>query len=157
MLALAVGLPVRLWPQTAGSTAVPPREGSLPVAIFLVEAYAFGSGFAARSETGARVVGALDGLSGVAVLGIAAVTERKSGMPEFTVPYGVGLLALSYYNFASASSHSRESRLWTNALGFNTVVLVSVVSAKVLRPNQHRLSRFRLELAPSSVHVSLAF
>jgi len=158
MLAIAVALPVRLWSQTEGATAGPLREGSLPFGILLTEAYAFGSGFAARSETGARVVGALDGLSGVAVLGIAALTERKSGRPEFAVPYGVGLLALSYYNFASASSRSRESRLWTNALGFNAVVLVSVVSAEVLRPNHHhRPSRFRVELAPASVHVNIAF
>jgi len=44
------------------------------------------------------------------------------------------------------------------ALGFNAVVLVSAVSARLLQPNKyHGPSRFSLVLAPASLHVNIAF
>ena len=156
-LAIAVALPVRLSSQAAQPASPHPEERSLPAAILVLEACAFGTGFAAASETGTRVVGAIEGISGLAVVGVAAVSDRESGQPEFTVPYGVGLLALSYYNFASASSQTRERKLWTNVLGFHATVLASVLSAVILRSDKQSLNSLTLQVTSSSVRLNITF
>jgi hypothetical protein len=135
LLALAMAVTDSARGQT-DSTSRPVDEGSTPLALLLVEAVAFGSGAAARSETGARVIGGIQGTAGLAMLGIAAFSDRGGGWPEFTVPYGLGLCALSYYNFTSASSARRDDRFWTNVLGFNATVLAGLISSRLLR-NEH--------------------
>jgi hypothetical protein len=73
------------------------------------------------------VVGAIDGLAGLTTLAIAAFADRDTARPEITLPYGLGLLALSAYNFASSASDSGDTRFWTNVVGLNVVVLAGIL------------------------------
>ena len=116
--------------QTPDSTSTTDSEWPWPAGVLLVESVAFGSAAAARSETGARVVGSIQGISGLAVLSVAAFSDGETGMPEFTVPYGVGLVALAYYNLRHADSPRRQQRFWVNAIGLNVAVLASILSSE---------------------------
>lgn len=113
--------------QTPDSTPTTDCEWPWPVGVLLVESVAFGSAAVARSETGARAIGTLQGISGLAVLSIAAFSDGDTGRPEFTVPYGVGLAVLAYYNLRHADSPRRQQRFWVNAIGFNVAVLAGVL------------------------------
>ncbi len=158
LLTAAMACPCQVLTQGARSPSPSPplKEGSIPVAIFVVEAVAFGTAALARSETGARVVGTIDGVSGLAVLAIAGFPDRQSGMPEFMVPYGIGLLGLSYYDFAAASSGRRDRRFWTNAIGFNAAVLAGVLSGTLLGRQDMRRG-VSVHVSPSRVFVSIPF
>jgi hypothetical protein len=150
-------VPAHVLAQTEKPPSEPVKEGSLLVAILVLEAVAFGTATAARSEDGARVVGVIDGVSGLAVLTIAVSTDSASGWPEFTVPYGIGLLGLSFYNFAHASSSRRDGRFWVNAIGVNVTVLASVLTATVRRENRSTSRAVRMGVGPGSVYARITF
>jgi hypothetical protein len=150
---LVLAITTRPLAGQSDTSITPVQEGSLPVLVLLVEAIAIGSGAAARSETGARVTGAIQGVSGLTVLGIAALTDRRRGAPEFLVPYGLGLVGLSYYNFASASSQNDDARFWTNVLGFNIAVVAGVLGSRVWHNDQ----RVTIHVAPSRVFAAIRF
>ena len=77
------------------------------------------------------MVGAIDGLAGLTTLALAAFSDPDTARPEITLPYGLGLLALSTYNFASSASASGDTRFWTNAIGLNVVVLAGILGGTV--------------------------
>ena len=150
-------VPVQLLAQPEQSPSQPPRQWPLVVGILVVEAVAFGSGSAARSTAGARVVGAIDGVSGLTMLSIAATTERASGRPEFTIPYGLGFLGLSGYNFADATSSRRDRRFWVNVIGVNATVLASALAALALGERPHSSRLVRIGVAPGNFPARIAF
>lgn len=90
------------------------------------------------------------------VLGVAAFSDRRQGGPEFMVPYGMGLLALSYYNFASASSSNKGARFWTNAVGFNAAVLAGVLSGMIWG-NENAAGAVSVRASPSGVVATVRF
>jgi len=157
LLTAILVVPAHVVAQSEQSPSRPVKEGSLLAAVLVTEAVAFGTAAAARSEAGARVVGVIDGVSGATVLAIAASTDGASGWPEFTVPYGIGLLALSYYNFAHASSPRGDRRFWTNAIGVNGTALVSVLTAAALRGNRHISRAVRIGVVRGSVDARIVF
>lgn len=157
MLAAVLVGPSTLLAQAEPSPAQPAKEGSVIAAVLVLEAMAFGSGAAARTRDGARVVGVIDGVSGVALLAIAASTSRASGRPEFTVPYGLGLLGLSYYNLANASSSQGDRRFWVNVIGVNVTALISLFAASSLGENRHMFNAVRIGIGGGSLSARIAF
>jgi hypothetical protein len=129
---------------------------SVPLGLVAMEGYAFASAAIARSERGARVVGAVEGVAGLTVLGIAAFSDRQTGRPEFAVPYGVGLLMLSAYNFDQAASPDRDRRFWTNAIGVNAVVVVAATSAYMQRKRQ-KPGAIAVHVTPSGLFALVPF
>ena len=125
------------------------------VAVVVTEATAFGTAELARSTTGARVIGAIQGLSGLGVLSVAASNDREAGWPEFMVPYGVGLVGLAYYNFRNASSPRRNQRFWVNAIGLNVAVLAGVLSSELFAARKQGSSSMRA--APAAFVVRISF
>ncbi|KPA19287.1 membrane protein [Candidatus Magnetomorum sp. HK-1] len=67
-------------------------------------------------------------LAGPFLLGDPTVPYRDSAWPEFTIPYGMGMLWLAYYNFTYAKKQDEETVFYANLIGFNAVVLSSVIS-----------------------------
>jgi hypothetical protein len=116
--------------QTPDSTRTTEHEWPWPAGVLVVESVAFGSAALACSETGARVIGSIQGISGLAMLSIAGFSDTATGRPEFTVPYGVGLVALAYYNFRRADSPRHRQRFWVNAIGINVAVLAGILSSE---------------------------
>jgi hypothetical protein len=147
------------------SAAQPPNEGhvrerlALTVlsAIVVTEAFAFGSATAALDRPGARVVGAVDGIGGLAVLAVAVARVGESDRPEFLVPYGVGLLALSFYNFGAAESPDRGERFWINAVGFNAVVVIGLLSSMTVGSAERRAPNVSIHLRATALLVSMRF
>ena len=78
------------------------------------------------------MVGAIDGVSALTTLAIAAFSDRDAAGLEVTLPYALGLLALSAYNFAASSSDSGDTRFWTNVVGVNVVVLAGILGGTML-------------------------
>lgn len=150
-----LALPCSAIAQTQTQTE-PVREWPLVTGLIVVEAVAFGSAALARSETGARAVGAIQGASAVAALAIATFGDGDTGWPEFMVPYGVGLLGLSYYNFSASGSSRRSERFWTNAIGLNVVLAASALSA-VVWPRSHDMTRVRASVVPAGITVIVPF
>jgi hypothetical protein len=124
-------MPFEVSAQTLDSTPTVDDELPWPAGVLLAESMAFGSAALARSEAGARAIGSIQGVSGLALLSVAAVSDRETAEPEFTVPYGVGLVALAYYNFRHAESPRRQQRFWVNAIGLNVAVLAGILSSEV--------------------------
>jgi hypothetical protein len=85
--------------------------------------------------------------------------ERSAGRrhDRWHFPWGAGLLALSYYNFASASSDTKERKLWTNVIGVNATAVVAVLSAVILRPHTQSHSSLTFRVTPSSVRWDIPF
>jgi hypothetical protein len=143
------------------------KKSANPImAIFLTETVAFGSAFSSTFQFGDEAIGILYGASGLAVLVVPFLLKSDSlgssyselAWPQFTIPYGVGLLALSYYNFRYGDSHSDHRKFRTNAIGFNAVVLLSVASAILLDSHALKYKRFlRLSITPSSIHLNFDF
>jgi hypothetical protein len=73
------------------------------------------------------------------------------------VPYGIGLLGLSWYNLSAAGSATRAERLWTNVIGFNAVVLLSGLSAVLLPDHGHGSVRTTLRAGPGVMLVTISF
>jgi hypothetical protein len=142
--------------QTSADSSRLMREWPWPAGVLVVESVAFGSAALARSETGARVVGSIQGISGLAVVSIAAFTDRETGSPEFLVPYGVGLLSLAYYNFRNAESPRQGRRFWFNAIGLNVAVLAGVLSDRLFGPHSGQ-STGALERVGPTFAVSIPF
>lgn len=109
----------------------------------------------ARSTTGARVIDAIQGLSGVAALSVAASNDRETGWPEFMVPYGVGLVGLAYYNVRNADSPRRQQRFWVNVIGENVAVLAGVLSNELFAAREQGSSSMRM--APAAFVVRILF
>jgi hypothetical protein len=72
------------------------------------------------------------------------------------IPYGIGLLGLSYYNLAASGSSRRNERFWTNALGLNVVVVASALSATAWS-RSHDFIRVQTRLAASGITVIVPF
>lgn len=152
---LAFGMRLEASAQAADSTPRLDPAAAAVVAIAVTEAMAFGSGALARSKTGARVIGAFQGFSGVAVLWEAASNDRETGWPEFMVPYGVGLVGLAYYNFRNADSPRRQQRFWVNVIGENVAVLAGVLSNELFGAQEQGSSSMRT--APAAFVVRIRF
>ena len=125
------------------------------IGVLVLEGMAFGSAELARSKTGARVTGAIQGLSGLAVLSTAAVNDRETGWPEFMVPYGVGLVGLAYYNLRNADSPRRRQRFWVNVIGLNVAVLAGALSNELFAAREQGSSSMRT--APAAFVVRIPF
>lgn len=147
-----------LAPTVGGAAQVPDSvsEWSLPASVLVVEAVAFGSGALARSETGARAVGGIQALSALTVLSIAFL-DAESAPPKLAIPYGLGLLSLSWYNFSAAASAPRSERFWTNAIGVNVVVLLSGLSAALLQEHDFVTAGVTLRIAPGALLATISF
>ena len=124
------------------------------VGVVVLEGMAFGSAELARSPTGARVVGAIQGVSGLALLSTAAFNDRET-WPEFMVPYGVGLVGLAYYNFRNADSPRRQQRFWVNVIGENVAVLAGVLSHELFAAREQGSPSMRT--APATFVVRIPF
>ena len=156
LLALfASGPQLQISAQAADSTPRLDRAAAAVVGVIVLEATAFGSAELAGSKTGARVVGAIQGLSGLAVLSTAAFNDRDTGWPEFMVPYGVGLVGLAYYNFRNADSPRRKQRFWVNVIGENAAVLAGVLSNELFAARKQGSPSMRT--APASFVVRIRF
>jgi hypothetical protein len=99
---------------------------------------------ASRSKTGARVIGSIQGISGLAVLSVAGLNARENGGPEFMVPYGVGLVGLAYYNLRNADSPRSRQRFWINAIGLNVAVFAGVLSSELFGAGKQGAADVRL-------------
>jgi hypothetical protein len=152
---LVFGMRLEAGAQAADSTPRLDPAAAAVVAVVVTEATAFGSAELARSKTGARVIGAIQGLSGLGVLSVAASNDRETGWPEFMVPYGVGLVGLAYYNFRNATSPRRNQRFWVNAIGLNVAVLAGVLSSELFAAREQGSSSMRA--APAAFVVRISF
>lgn len=147
-------LPAHAQVLSAQAAERPAAEGPPVVfAALLTEVTAFGIGYAATlGSSGNEVVGAGLGLSSVAVLALAR------GWPEFLIPYGAGLMALAYYDLRRGDADSDARLMWTNALGFNAVVIASVISSLALSGDgEDGGSASRFTVGPSRSGVALGY
>ena len=152
---LAFGMRLEAGAQAADSTPRLDPAAAAVIGVALTEAMAFGSAELARSTTGARVIGAIQGLSGVAALYVALSNDRETGAPEFMVPYGVGLVGLAYYNFRNADSPRRQQRFWVNVIGENVAVFAGVLSHELFAAREQGSSSMRT--APALFVVRIRF
>jgi hypothetical protein len=152
---LAFGMRLEAGAQAADSTPRLDPAAAAVVGVAITEAMAFGSAELARSTTGARVIGAIQGVSGVAALWVAVSNDRETGSPEFMVPYGVALVGLAYYNFRNAESPRRQQRFWVNVIGENVAVLAGVLSHELFAAREQGSSSMRA--APAAFVVRIRF
>lgn len=105
--------------------------------LLMVEAIAFGGGALSTVENGAYAAGTIFGAGSATMVGINIFSGSDTNtFPEFTLPYAAGLGVLSYYNFRFAGSHSPRRKFWTNAIGFNAIVVGSIASALIFSRNR---------------------
>jgi hypothetical protein len=149
------GMRLEASAQAPDSTPDLDGEWPWPAAVFVLEATAFGTAALTRSATGARVIGSIQGMSGLAVLSVAGFSDRETGYPEFMVPYGVGLVGLAYYNFRHADSPRRKQRFWINAIGLNVAVLAGILSSEIFAARKQGSSGMRP--GPTGFVVSIPF
>jgi hypothetical protein len=155
LLVLALALVHRPVAAQTDSAAVTVRESSWPILVFVVESTALGFGIAARSELGAQIAGSIQGISGLGLLGVAAFVDDS--WPEFAVPYGLGLVTLSTYNFASAASRESDDRFWANFLGFNGTVIVAIASGVLSEKLWRSGSAISVHAGSSTVFARIRF
>jgi hypothetical protein len=152
---LAFGMRLEAGAQAADSTPRLDPAAAAVIGVAITEVMAFGSAALSRSRGGARVVGAIQGLSGVGALWVAVSNDREHGWPEFMVPYGVGLVGLAYYNFHNAESPRRRQRFWVNVIGENVAVLAGVLSNELFGTPEQGSSSMRT--APAAFVVRIPF
>lgn len=109
---------------------------------------------------GNRSMGAVTGLSGVAVVALPFVVEpRSSTLPEFAIPWGLGLLALSYHNYVNLEGADRHRRFRENVYGLNAAAAVALVSAMLLSSKSKDSAspmHFRISLSPHFAGIAMA-
>ena len=86
---------------------------------------------------GNRPVGAVLGVSGAALVAIPFIVQpRSSTLPEFTIPYGAGLLATSAHNFKNLEGASKSRRFRENAYALNLSAGAGILTSILLMPEK---------------------
>ena len=155
LLLALVSSSIRLEVRAQTPDSTPEPRLAWPVALFVGETIVFGTAALTKSKTGARVVGAIEGLSGLHVLWAGASGDPETADPEFMIPYGLGLMGLASYNLLNADSPRSKKRFWVNVIGLNVAALAGTITRELAGP--HNSGGAAARMSPAAFRVTIRF
>ena len=111
----------------------------------LFESWALVSGFSSQYPTGARIIGTINGLTGFFVI---SSSYLESTPLSFSIPFSLGLMSLSTYNFVNVSSLQKSNMFWVNYGGYHVTALITLVCSYYY---ESQVKNYSLQLNNNSI------
>lgn len=144
----------------APATSIDPDQKGFPLfQLVMLEILILGTAAMSTVPNGNRPMGAITGIGGAAFVTIPLIWDsRAATLPELSIPYGVGLMALSFHNYENLEGADRHRRFRENAYGLNIAVLGSLVVALLVdRPRKEEgQSGLRFSPRPGGAEIRWA-
>jgi hypothetical protein len=126
------------------------------ISIVYLETMILGYSYLSTYTWGSYFVGGAYAGGAALVIGFYIFSDYEMA-PMFTIPYTIGLTALSYYNFRFADSHSNTRKFWTNMIGFHASYLSPVAVALLIKPFRSKQNNVTIQPGIGAVRVTYKF